>query len=69
MELNKIYNEDCITFIPKMEDHSIDLLISSPPYNTSIGRSQDKRKEDINNKKEHVRVHSYNRYDSDSNLN
>ena len=35
MELNKIYNEDCLTFIPKMDDSSIDLVMTSPPYNTS----------------------------------
>lgn len=33
MELNKIYNEDCLTTMSKMEDNSIDLVITSPPYN------------------------------------
>lgn len=41
MESNKIYNESCLTLIPKLEDSSIDLVVSSPPYNTSKKASQD----------------------------
>lgn len=33
MELNKIYNEDCLATLARMEDNSIDLIITSPPYN------------------------------------
>lgn len=32
MEINKIYNESCIDTMKKMEDNSIDLIITSPPY-------------------------------------
>jgi len=32
IELNKIYNEDCITIIEKMCDSSVDCIITSPPY-------------------------------------
>ena len=32
MELNKIYNEDCLITMSKIEDNSIDLTITSPPY-------------------------------------
>jgi site-specific DNA-methyltransferase (adenine-specific) len=32
MELNKIYNEDCLETMKKMEDNSIDLVVTSPPY-------------------------------------
>jgi site-specific DNA-methyltransferase (adenine-specific) len=32
MELNKIYNEDCIQTMVKMSDNFIDLTITSPPY-------------------------------------
>lgn len=35
MRVNEIYNEDCLTFIPKMDDGSLDLVMTSPPYNTS----------------------------------
>lgn len=33
MELNKIYNIDCIEGLKQLEDNSIDLIITSPPYN------------------------------------
>jgi site-specific DNA-methyltransferase (adenine-specific) len=32
MEINKIYNEDCLTTFSKIEDNTIDLTITSPPY-------------------------------------
>lgn len=33
MELNKIYNEDCVEGMKKIEDNSVDLVVTSPPYN------------------------------------
>lgn len=49
MEFNKIYNESCLTFLPKIENNSIDIVVTSPPYNTSKKASQEiserKRKE------------------------
>lgn len=33
MEINKIYNEDCLTTMSKIKDNSIDLVVTSPPYN------------------------------------
>ena len=33
IETNKIYNEDCLQTIRHMEDESVDLIITSPPYN------------------------------------
>lgn len=33
MELDKIYCEDCLETLSKMEDNSVDLIITSPPYN------------------------------------
>ena len=33
IEINKIYNEDCLTTMSKIEDNSVDLIITSPPYN------------------------------------
>ena len=32
MELNKIYNEDCLEGMKKLESDSIDLVVTSPPY-------------------------------------
>jgi len=33
IELNKIYNEDCIQTMNRMPDNFIDLTVTSPPYN------------------------------------
>ena len=33
MELNKIYNENCLDTMKRMDDNFIDLVITSPPYN------------------------------------
>jgi site-specific DNA-methyltransferase (adenine-specific) len=33
MELNKIYNMDCIEGMKLLDDNSIDLTVTSPPYN------------------------------------
>ncbi len=35
MELNKIYNEDCIETMSRMQDKSVDIVLTSPPYNKS----------------------------------
>lgn len=34
--LNRIYNEDCLVTLAKIEDNSIDLIVTSPPYNKSF---------------------------------
>lgn len=33
VEIDKIYCEDCLETLKKMEDNSVDLIITSPPYN------------------------------------
>ena len=33
MEVNKIYNEDCLDTMGRMKDYKVDLTITSPPYN------------------------------------
>ena len=37
MELNKIYNMDCLEGFKQLEDECVDLIITSPPYN--LGKS------------------------------
>ena len=32
MELNKIYNLDCLEGMKQLEDDSVDLIITDPPY-------------------------------------
>ena len=36
MELNKIYNENCLDTMAKMPDNYIDLTVTSPPYNMRL---------------------------------
>ena len=33
IELNKIYNEDCLEGMKRIEDKSVDLILTDPPYN------------------------------------
>lgn len=35
MELDKIYNEDCLQTMSKIDERSVDLVLTSPPYNIS----------------------------------
>ena len=35
MEVNKIYNEDCFLTMQNTPPHSVDVILTSPPYNTS----------------------------------
>ena len=32
MELNKVYNEDCIEGMKAMSNESVDLIVTDPPY-------------------------------------
>lgn len=43
-ELNKIYLQDCITFMQELESESVDLIIADPPYNL---------KKDFGNRSDH----------------
>ena len=40
--LNKVFNEDCIKTMSKMDKQSIDIILTSPPYNTSRSGATDK---------------------------
>ena len=44
MELNKIYNEDCLVGMKNISDNSIDLIVTDPPYlvKYKTGRRKDK---------------------------
>ena len=44
MEVNKIYNEDCINGMKRIYDNSIDLIVTDPPYlvNYKTGFRKDK---------------------------
>ncbi len=38
--LNKIYNEDCMITLDRMDDNFIDLTVTSPPYNVDLGNNK-----------------------------
>ena len=33
LQLNTIYNEDCLETMKRMPDDSVDVVFTSPPYN------------------------------------
>ena len=35
IEVNKIYNADCMDILKQLPDKSIDLVLTDPPYNAS----------------------------------
>lgn len=32
IEINKIYNDDCLNILKQLPDKSVDLLLTDPPY-------------------------------------
>lgn len=48
LEFNKIYHEDCITGMKKIQSDSVDIIICDPPYNIGkdFGNDSDKQKMD-----------------------
>ena len=48
MELNKLYNIDCLIGMQEIPSGSVDLIICDPPYGTikGIGKSTDKFNKD-----------------------
>jgi len=38
--MNKIIHGDCLKVIPTLDDSSIDLLVTSPPYNVDLGNNK-----------------------------
>ena len=47
IEINKIYNEDCMDTMFKMNDNFVDIIITSPPYNIGVGRKNGKRSKSL----------------------
>lgn len=51
LKLNNIYNVDCLEGLKQLDDNSIDLIITSPPYNKAgFNGVHKKSKNDIWNK-------------------
>jgi len=47
IELNKIYEEDCLETLKKLEDNSIDLIVTSPPYNKGHYAQKNAKQSDV----------------------
>ena len=43
MELNKVYNMDCIEYMKTLPNECVDLIISDPPYYKAINEKWDKQ--------------------------
>ena len=43
----KLYNEDCLNTLQKLEDNSIDLIITSPPYEDVMGAGYGAKSKDV----------------------
>lgn len=44
MEVNKIYNIDCLEFMKGMESNSVDLILTDPPYGMNFQSNHRKQK-------------------------
>jgi len=53
MEKNKVFNEDCFITIKRMQDESLDLVLTDPPYGDGIGYGRS-GKEIMNNADETI---------------
>lgn len=50
MELNTIYNIDCLKGLRELKDNSIDVIITSPPYNkTGLNGERSLKNRNISN--------------------
>lgn len=61
MEINKIYNEDCLETMNKIEDNSIDLVVTSPPYYNAKDYIQYKDVDDYMNQMKTIFSSLYNK--------
>jgi site-specific DNA-methyltransferase (adenine-specific) len=44
LQVNNLYHGDCKELIPQLEDNSIDLVVTSPPYNVDLGNNKYNKK-------------------------
>jgi site-specific DNA-methyltransferase (adenine-specific) len=47
IDINKIYQEDCMTTMSKMPNDFLDVVVTSPPYNMGNGRKNGRGKESL----------------------
>lgn len=51
LELNKVYNLDCVQGLTQLNEESIDLVVTDPPYGIAFNSNHSKNKEYRNNLK------------------
>ena len=56
---NIIYNEDCLVTMSKMEDNSVDLIVTSPPYNKGYWSSNRNMKNGFGTKSRRIEYDGY----------
>lgn len=61
MQINRIYNENCLETMKKMEDNSIDLVVTSPPYYNAREYVEYKDVDDYMNKMKTIFSSLYNK--------
>jgi DNA modification methylase len=65
LELNKIYNQDCLEGLKLLDDDSVDITITSPPYNVgnnnmiSYERNKKETKSKYNEYEDNLKIEDY----------
>jgi modification methylase len=59
LEINKIYNEDCLDTMNRIEDNTIDLIVTSPPYNKGYWSSNRRMGNGFNTKSRRIEYSNY----------
>ena len=60
MQLDKVYNMDCMDLLPQIENESIDMIITDPPYTTptvtAFGREKVKNVGDLSIQESYIKT-------------
>ena len=54
VEINKVYFDDCFNIIEQLDDNSLDLVVTDPPYGDNIAYSRNHDKPILNNEDESI---------------
>lgn len=60
IELDYIYNEDCMSLMSRIPDDSVDLIVTSPPYNKGYWSSNRNPNNGFNTKSRRIEYDSFN---------
>lgn len=60
--INQVFNEDCLETMKRMDDNSIDLILTDPPY--GIGIDGQKQSINVNNPKANRKHHDFKGWDN-----